>query len=281
MPCLGKLSKGTPPQGDKGRPKELPYFRFVPEFDPVIRELWDALCPGEPHPEPGKPPVVPPGYTRRLQVFLPFESIDDNLQVAWMTWITGGLRHRCNDETAVVEIEYDPQAMSFKKLDPGTPVLCPWRTGARPRTGADEECKREGTLYFMIPQMGVGYLYLTTHANYDIEEMRRSLRGAEEFLSQLRAITGEPEYLNTVPFILSRVYKSQSSMLPGQGLVRVTRYPVKLMLDPLWTIEAQGRMRAARKQLIHSGQLRLSPPAQSSLPRPAEEEEDIIDVTPS
>lgn len=276
LPYIGAIAKGKPNAAgsDKGM-SDLSYFRFRPNGDPQLLARWKELFPGDPKQS------IPEGGTRRLRVMFPFPDAERNFQVAWFQWIAGGLGHKCHDETMVVEREYDPAAKSYKRLEPGT--LCAWRSGQKqrgPSTDASYGCKRKGVLYLLVPEVGyIGYMKMETGSNADIATIRRSLKGAEDFLKQFQAATGRPVSLMDVPFILSRSYQSQSTITPDRGMFRRDNYPVALMLDPEWSKAMLDIMSQTRRAGL------LAAPAATPLltdtHNHVDSEEDIIDVTPT
>ncbi len=121
FPRIGELRKG----GEKTDPKrpgpDLDYFRFTSKLPDVADKFTNIY---------GKQPQA-------VNVFLPYDTTDENFEAWQEAWVSGGLKHRCDGQHVTVE----QRGNSYVQHSPGT-VKCPGG------------CKQVGRLKVIIPELG-------------------------------------------------------------------------------------------------------------------------------
>src|SRR5262245_364537 len=139
---IGTLRKGAK-KPERGIGKDLEYFRFTTE-DQDVAALFEKAY--------GPKPI-------RIDIFLPFPTVDENWQAWKEEWAPGGLKHRCDGQTCVLWL-----------TDKGTyskqPVACPGN------------CKQVGRLTVVIPDLErIALVTVLTSSINDIIEIDRNLKG--------------------------------------------------------------------------------------------------------
>jgi len=200
FPSLGKLRKGAE-KPDKGPGKELPYFRFTSENNSIVEAFTAAY---------GDKPMA-------LHIYLPHTTAEENFSTWQEEWVAGGLKHRCDGETAHIWLK-DDGAYSRE------PIPCPGG------------CKAVGRLELILPELlvagFVGYVTLETHSNHDLRNITAALLATET----ARKDTG----LQGIKFTLRR--KKESISTPTDDGKRVSRdkWLVYLEPEPEWvTLQLQ------------------------------------------
>lgn len=187
FPRIGELRKGAPkPQGNKPG-VDLQYFRFTSQHADVVQKFMAAY---------GQEPTS-------INVYLPFQTADENFE-AWIEeWVAGGLKWRGDGEMAVIWQKPDGSYSQEPKPQP---------------SGG----KQVGRLKVIVPELQrLAYVVALTTSIHDIAEMAATLNAYEALRGDLRGI----------PFLLSRVPRLVST--PGNNGQRVRREKW------LWHLEAQ------------------------------------------
>lgn len=199
FPRIGKLRKGGEKPNERQPGKDLEYFRFDSDDADALQRFESAY---------GKEP-------RQVNVYLPYESVEENFQTWQEAYVAGGLKHRCDGETCVI----------WQKPD-GTysqdPIPCPGG------------CKEVGRLSVIIPELArLAYVTVETHSINDILQLTDNLQAA---LALRGSLTG-------IPFVLSR--RPQEISAPGQNgkRQRYTKYMLFLEPHPDWVRVQLATMR--------------------------------------
>lgn len=195
IPSVGTIRKGAAREEGAKRPgKDLSWFRLDTK-DTNVRQLWDALYPGEP---------------REIEAFLPYKEIDDNFS-AWMEhWVAGGLIHRCDGEKVIIQRTRSGEYETFEDGD-GPP--CPGG------------CSIAGRLSVLIPEMRrMVTLTVVTSSKHDILNLSANLLAYYEIRENLRGI----------PFILRRVEKEVSTPGENGKRVRRKKWLLELEPAPAY-----------------------------------------------
>lgn len=228
-PRLGRIHKGAPKNPDGTVGKDLDYFRLDPEGDTDLLTAWEDAFPGW---KDANNKAHPAGQPRKMEILFYFPDAEQNLSVEWVMFGKGGIYHVCHDQTAEVLAQYDEATKSYVQPT----GLCPYRTGQRQRSKSDGGCVRRGNFIFLIPAVGeIGYFEMSLSGT-DIDMLLASLQAAQQFLDDCARRTGIREYLNTVPFTLSRYPASISRKTPT-GLVPGISWALKLKISPAWAMQ--------------------------------------------
>ena len=158
FPLIGELRKGAPKPENGNRPgKDLTFFRFTSDLPDVV-EAFEAAYDGEP---------------RLINVFLPFQYVDENWEAWQEEWVAGGLKHRCDGEYVVRMLNDDG---TYTDPAPET-VKCPGG------------CKPSGRLKVIIRELGrLAYVLVLTTSKWDIHNLDGQLRALYEIKRDLRGI---------------------------------------------------------------------------------------------
>ena len=235
FPRLGKLKKGGPKTKDGGRGKDLEYFRFVAE-KPEVQAVFDKRF--------GPKPVS-------LNVYLPYDEVEDAFATWKEKWVAGGMVHRCDGVTMTVWLGADGKYHT-------DPKPCPYcglqQTEAQKK--ADPPCDEMGRLSVVIPELWeagyVGYVTLETGGKHDLMSINECLTVAQEARGTLKGIR----------FVLSRELEEVST--PGEGGKRMRRkmWMVKIAPAADWVLlQLQASRQAA---MLGPGQAPLGLPAPSA-----------------
>lgn len=208
FPRLGILRKGAPKPKNGNKPGEdLTYFRFVSDDPDAVRAFYDAY---------GAEP-------RRISVYLPFASKDENLETWMEEWGAGSLKHRCDGETCV--LWQDESGL--------------YHTEPKPCPGG---CKATGRLMVIIPDLKrLAYVQVLTTSQWDCIELAANLAAAED------AVRHMERDLRGIPFVLSRTPRLVSTPPRDGGgkRIRAEKWLLHLEPAPSWValqIEAARRM---------------------------------------
>lgn len=199
FPRIGKLRKGAAkPQNGNAPGKDLEYFRFDTDDAEANERFVEAY---------GNMP-------KKINVYLPFETVEENFSTWQEAYVAGGLKHRCDGETCVI----------WQKPD-GTysqePIPCPGG------------CKEVGRLNVIIPELArLAYVTAETHSINDILNLTDNLEAA---LALRGSLTG-------IPFVLSRRPVEISTPSDGKR-VRRTKWLLFLEPHPDWVRVQLATMR--------------------------------------
>lgn len=254
FPRLGKLRKGAPrPENGNMPGRELSYFRFVSP-DPNVTAAFERRI--------GKEP-------RRLTVFLPYITPDENFSSWCEVWGANGLVHRCDGVNAFIWLDGNV-----------------YKRGSIPCPGGhrDDDPLKDavGRLDVVIPELieegFVGYVTLETGGKNDLLEITRVLRMTYEQCDPTNGLRG-------VPFVLSRVEEEVSA--PGFGRQegkrsKVKKWNVKIAPSHLWV---QAKLRYLQESGVGAKIPRLppSPPVAAEPPIddiPVIDDDDDIGLAP-
>lgn len=189
-PRLGSIRKGEAKPNEKQPGKDLgDELRFV-GVDDEVTDDWIATFGGT--------------KVDEILVRLPFPTVDENWQ-AWMeSYVAGGLVHRCDRRTVVLQLMPDGTYDD-------TPRRCDGRCGAKP----------VGRLDVFVPAFQrMGTVMVNTTSIHDIMNLDGCLRS-------LAMLVGD---LTKVQFTLKRVQREIST--PGSNGKRARRPVWLLHLEP-------------------------------------------------
>lgn len=208
FPSLGTLRKGGPRQGNAPG-KDLETFRFTSERPEVAEAFVSAY--GE--------------YPSRLHVYLPYATVDENLDAWREEWVAGGLVHRCDGQTMV-------RWRTPEGYYSSEPRPCPYCSGEAERTAERPGCKPVGRLSLILPELVqagyVGYVTLITTSIHDIASLTASLKDA----ARMRGHTEDG--LRGIEWVLWR-QREMISTPAGQGKrARRPKWLVKIAPASAW-----------------------------------------------
>jgi hypothetical protein len=212
FPQLGQIRKGAPKPADGKKPgADLTFFRVT--FDE--REIESAAIFTQHY---GDEP-------REIDVLLPFNGVDENLEAWRETYVAGGLVHRCDGERIWYEI--NPKT-GERLVRNGEPLKnCDGSTG----------CKPTGRLKIIVPQLQrLAFLTVLTTSLHDIMNLHRQL----EALLQINGkLAGVPLKLRRRPIKISTP--------SGEGGKRARRekWLLSIEADPAWVKAKLLAMQAA------------------------------------
>jgi hypothetical protein len=212
FPELGQIRKGAPKPADGKRPgADLTFFRVT--FDE--RETESAAIFMQHY---GDKPT-------EIDVLLPFNVVDENLEAWRETYVAGGLVHRCDGERIWYEI--DPKT-GERLVRNGEPIKhCDGSAG----------CKPTGRLKIIVPQLHrLAFLTVLTTSLHDIMNLHRQL----EALLQINGkLAGVPLKLRRRPIKISTP--------SGEGGKRARRekWLLSIEADPAWVKAKLLAMQAA------------------------------------
>lgn len=166
FPRIGILRKGAAKSGNKPG-ADLSYFRFDTDDADAAQSFAKAY---------GAEP-------RQINIYLPYDSAEENFQVWQEAYVAGGLKHRCDGEVCTI----------WQKPD-GTysqePVPCPGG------------CKEVGRLAVIIPELArMAYVTVETHSINDILQLTSNLQAAQAMRGTLKGmpltLTRRPQEIST------------------------------------------------------------------------------------
>lgn len=192
FPRIGELRKGAEKPKTGNRPgADLKYFRFTSKNDEAL-ESFNRAYPSEPN---------------AINVFLPFNTTDENFEAWQEEWGAGSLKHRCDGKTAV---RWQTPQGTYSH----DPIPCPGG------------CKQVGRLKVIIPELGrLAYVVVLTTSIHDIMEIHANLSAYEALRDGLQGI----------PFILSRVPRMISTPSGKDGKrARREKWLIHIEAAPAW-----------------------------------------------
>lgn len=199
FPRIGKLRKGAEKPNDKQPGRDLDYFRFDSDDTEAMTRFEESY---------GKNP-------RQVNVYLPFDTVDENFQTWQEAYTAGAMQHRCDGETCVIWLKPDGTYSQEPKPCPGG-------------------CKEVGRLNVIIPELArLAYVTAETHSINDILQLTDNLQAA---LALRGSLTG-------IPFVLSR--RPQEISTPGKDgkRARYTKWLLFLEPHPDWVRVQLATMR--------------------------------------
>ena len=208
FPEIGQLRKGAE-KPEKGIGRDLDHFRFTSDIPEVV-EKFAAAYNGDP---------------RLVNVFLPFQYVDENWEAWQEHWVAGGLKHRCDGEFVVRMQKGDG---TYTDPEPGT-VSCPGN------------CKPTGRLKVIIPELKqLAYVTVLTGSKHDIANLDAQLRALEQLRGNLQGI----------PLQLRRGKKTISTPMPGGKRGRRDSWLLSIEAAPSWVeLQLAAQEAAAIPQL--------------------------------
>lgn len=171
-----------------------------------------------------------------VNVLLLSDDIEECFYTCKEEWAAGGLVHRCDGEhvTAIrVGNVIQRQFMA--------PIACPGN------------CKEIGRLKVLIPELSrFAYITVETHSINDIVNLHKQLSAVQMTFGQLR----------NIPFVLRRV-PMEISCPNGDSRARREKWMLSIEVDPVWSEQRIGAMRAIALQEARMEQaIALPSPAQ-------------------
>lgn len=203
FPRIGELRKGAPKPTTGNKPgRDLDHFRFTSN-DPEALASFKAAYGDEP---------------ASINVFLPFNTADENFE-AWVEdWGAGSLKWRGDGERCVIW-----------QRDDGT-----YSREPKPQPAGGKEV---GRLKVIIPELRrLAYVVALTTSIHDIMEISANLQAYEALRGSLQGI----------PFVLSRVPRMVSTPVNGKR-VRVEKWLLHLEAAPQWV---QSQLSVMKRQAL-------------------------------
>lgn len=218
FPQIGVLRKGTEKQtnanGKQTYGKDLQGFRFDTD-DPEALDAFTTHYGDEP---------------RSIDVYLPFETVDENFETSKEAWSASALQHRCDGETCTRWLDKKTGKYSSE------PIPCPGG------------CKEVGRLKVIIPALRrMVYVVAETHSIHDLVNLT-------EQLTALYIVRGS---LRGIPMILSRRPREISTPRGEGQRARVTKWLMSIEAAPSW-VELQ--LSAMERQALPGGSQPLALP---------------------
>lgn len=200
FPRIGKLRKGAKkPTAGNAPGKDLSFFRFDSDDADAVQH-FSAVYGNEP---------------KQVNIYLPFDTVDENFQTWQEEYSAGGLKHRCDGETCVIWQKPDGTYSQEPKPCPGN-------------------CKAVGRLNVIIPELArLAYVTAETHSVHDILTLTDNLQAS---LALRGSLTG-------IPFVLSRRPKEISMADKDGKRKRFTKYLLFLEPHPDWVRVQLAAMR--------------------------------------
>lgn len=154
FPKLGVLRKGAPKPEQGNKLTDLDCFRFDSQDKKALQVFAQAY---------GETP-------REINVYLPYQTVEQNFLTSKEEWSAGGLKHRCDGE--ICEIWQTPDGKYSREPRP-----CPGN------------CKEVGRLSVIIPELRrFAFVVAETHSIHDIITLQENLIAAEMLRGDLRGI---------------------------------------------------------------------------------------------
>lgn len=210
LPRIGTLHKGAP-KPERGPGRDLDHFRFDSDEQRAM-EMFVAAYGSAP---------------RRINVYLPFPTTDQNFSAWRESWTASRLNHRCDGETCYV---YDSGGALVSSGQP-----CP--DLGKP---ADDRhrCKQVGRLQIIIPELQrFAYVTVLTTSIHDIIAINEQLAAVEALRGSLQG----------VPMILSRHERGISMPKPDGSRTRATKWMLSIEVLPEW---AALQLETMRRQAL-------------------------------
>jgi hypothetical protein len=210
MPRIGKLRKGAKKPGPNEIGKDLTYFRFDCGDDPQLTAAFEAAY--------GLKPRV-------INVFLPYDTIEDNFPTWREERGKHSLIHRCDGETMV--LWQDEQGLYHRE-----PKRCPYAD--LPDGDPNRKCVEKGTLHIIIPELMVvqwGYIEVRTGSKWDCIELSRNLAEVRNRAHQISLMKGQTVTMQFVPCILRRGPRMTSCPVNGKRILQ-EKWLLTLEIEP-------------------------------------------------
>jgi hypothetical protein len=234
FPQIGVLRKGAPKQEGANRPgKDLTWLRFDTEDAEALDAFRKAY---------GDEP-------RAINVYLPYQTVDENLSAWKEHWVAGGLKRRCDGQTCMLR-----QLPSGKYDSTPHPCAC-----ATMPADSKDRCKPVGRLQVIIPELRrLAYVMALTTSIHDIKNLSQQLTALELSNGSLRGI----------PLILRRT-AVEISMPGGDGKrVRREKWMLSIEAAPRWVgLQLEAMERGALTAFSQAPQ--LAAPSAPALPAPS------------
>lgn len=223
FPQIGTLRKGGKKQKNKEgkeiQGKDLTHFRFDSKDYKANLDFLNAY---------GEEPT-------EVNIFLPYNTVEENFFTCKEEYDAGGLKHRCDGEiVSVLRIGKNYQRHF------AAPCACPGK------------CKEVGRLKAIIPELKrFAYVVSETHSKNDIANLHQQLTAAEMTFGRL---TGIPFVLRRVPETISTPY--------GQGdkRTRVEKWMLSIEVAPDWSELQLATMRSSALRMAQTPLLAGSEP---------------------
>lgn len=210
LPRIGILRKGGKKTSETRPGPDLDYFRFVaddPATEAAFREAYGA-------------------QPRQVNVFLPFDTVDQNYEAWKEDWKASALQHRCDGETCVLWLTPSGKYSQEPRKCPGN-------------------CKQVGRLSVIVPELGrLATITVLTTGKWDVMNLHQSLMA----LDQAKPGTT----LRGIPLVLRRVEREISTPefsrdgRPTGKRVRRKKWLIQIEAAPRWVaLQLQAAERAA------------------------------------
>ena len=205
FPRLGIIRKGAPKAKDSQRPgADLSYFRFVSNDKAVQAKFLEIY---------GEKPAD-------INIFLPYETVEENFLCWREEWVQGGLLHRCDGERTVLYLD---KSTNQYITDPHKQMACPGK------------CEPVGRLQVIIPELRrYAFIEVITNSKWDIISIIENLESAYIPRRDLRGI----------PFVLKRRPRKISTPAEKGQAKRIMREKSLLSIEiaPFWVEKHLSQM---------------------------------------
>lgn len=241
---IGRLRKGAPKPENSNRPgKDLTYFRatFL-EGEEQAAEMFEA----EYGPEP-----------REINIVLPFDTVDENLEAWNEAYVASALLHRCTGKQVVYAIDHETGEVlvqNGRSVETGEPVKCDGKpiTHWTDKKGKDHPvyCEPHGRLRVIIPELRrLAFVTVLTTSTWDILNLSTQLEAVRDM--NKGSLRGIPLVLKRRPY-----WKTTPS---GRGGKKQRRemWLLSVEADPAW-VDAQ--LTAMRMATLPNGEATLKLP---------------------
>jgi hypothetical protein len=206
FPRLGKIRKGAPQtKNEKGKTvmgKDLDHFRLDSDRPHVMRKFQEVY---------GSEP-------REINVWLPYQTVQENFDPWMKEYTTGALKRQCDGNNQVIWLE----GKSYKGIyNDDAPIPC------AKKVGQSCKCKETGQLRVMIRELFqegiIGYFDVETHSKWDIITLQSNLEAAYRLRPNLCGI----------PFVLRRSLSNISTPMEDKR-VRTDKWLLTIEPDATW-----------------------------------------------
>ncbi len=226
---IGRLRKGEKKTDPRKPGRDLTYFR--PDFNEgeerAAQMFFEAYGP-----EP-----------REVNIVLPFDNVDDNLDAWKEAYLAGGLIHRCNGEHVQYAIDPDTgeTLVSNGRDANGERVLCDGQPVAywTDRNGKEQPvyCEPAGRLKAIVVELRrLAYVTVMTTSIWDCANLSRQLEAIKVMNNGS---------LRGVPLVLKRRPYMKSTPGPNGKRVRRKIWLLSVEADPEWVGAKLEAMRVA------------------------------------
>jgi hypothetical protein len=171
---------------------------------------------------------------KEIEFYLPFATVEENLEAWREQYGAGGLIHRCDGETCTMWRD-DRGIVHLNE-----PVPCPTPTPEQRKAGG---CKQVARLKIIILELKrFAFVTLTTTSIYDIIALHRNLLAIQMINGTLR----------NVPLILRRVEKEISTPGADGKRARYKKWLLSIEPHPEWQAKKMLEHRQSMMQLAHA-----------------------------